>query len=80
MGSIPDDLDTIHGIGALCGFSGHLADRPRAAAILNKKCILRIGTVSICKCSNYGQEHDTNCRDCLYQKPTPIRLPMLYSF
>ena len=47
MGSIPDDLDTIHGIGALCGFSGHLADRPRAAAILNKKCILRIGTVTI---------------------------------
>ena len=47
MGSIPDDLDTIHGIGALCQFGGHLADRPRAAAILNKKCILRIGTVSV---------------------------------
>jgi len=47
MSEIPDDLITIHGIGALCGNGGHLADRPRAAAILNKKCILRIGTVTI---------------------------------
>ena len=37
----------IHGIGALCRFSVHSADRTPAAAILNKKCLLRIGTVSV---------------------------------
>ena len=37
----------IHGIGAPCRFSVHSADRTPAAAILNKKCLLRIGTVSV---------------------------------
>ena len=37
----------IHGIGAPCHFSVHSADRTPAAAILNKKCLLRIGTVSV---------------------------------
>ena len=37
----------IHGIGALCRFSVHSADRTPAAAVLNKKCLLRTGTVSV---------------------------------
>jgi hypothetical protein len=37
----------IHGIGAPCRFSVHSADRTPAAAILNKKCLLRTGTVSV---------------------------------
>ena len=39
----------IHGIGAPCRFSVHSADRTPAAAILNKKCLLRTGTVSVNK-------------------------------
>ena len=40
-------VSTIHDLGRCAYFVCHLADRTRAAAVLNKKCILRIGTVSV---------------------------------